>query len=206
MKITRISNKSITMPPPPTSNEPPTPLKTSMPPPKTKPSDVKPIIEQLDNSVLPGVKNTFKGPGKQSISDFMAELSDVIDDPASVSKVKSKLKSLDHKLDSKFDTRANREMKITRVADYRMTDHLLMRLKMIEKVMSLLGDNDQNIQFIRGVIRGLGEKDPVRAVEFLEKLLDLGLSDNLQAKVDSEFDKIRIELSSIKEQLNKGEI
>ena len=87
MKITRIANKSIEMPP--------------TLPTKTKPSDVKPLIDQLDKSVLPGVKNTFKGPGKQSISDFVADLANISGDPSKLNKVKTKLDNLGNKLDTK---------------------------------------------------------------------------------------------------------
>ena len=104
MKITKIANgksriranKTITMPPPPSTTKP-----SDIKPPKVKPSDVKPLIDQLDKSSMPGVKEIFKGPGKQPIANFMAELSNVAENPRDMSKVKSKLQNLDNKLDNK---------------------------------------------------------------------------------------------------------
>jgi len=72
---------------------------------KAKPSDVKPIIDQLDKSVMPGAKDAFKGPGKQPITDLLSEMSNISDNPTDMNKVKGKLKSLDMKFDSKGVTR-----------------------------------------------------------------------------------------------------
>jgi len=72
---------------------------------KAKPSDVKPVIDQLDKSIMPGANEAFKGPGKQPITDLLSEMSNVSDNTTDMNKLKDKLKSLDTKFDSKGVTR-----------------------------------------------------------------------------------------------------